>query len=215
MDVRCEHCNTEYEFDDALVSARGTTVKCMRCGHQFKVHRPATIPPAADRWSVTRPSGQEVVFTHLRDLQRAIAAGQVEREALLRRFDGPPRALGAIPELESFFEPRTSPTFPPRPLTVTSTEQKIAELAGMTPPPQALSSLAQQEGLQRITSIPPPPPTTTSPGPWPQERPSQSRLGAPPPIPQQQASLAPVLSQPRDGNLAAFAASGGSAPPPP
>ena len=37
MDVQCERCKTEYEFDDALVSGRGTTVRCTNCGHQFKV----------------------------------------------------------------------------------------------------------------------------------------------------------------------------------
>ena len=37
MDVRCERCNTEYEFDDALVSERGTTVKCTNCGTCFEV----------------------------------------------------------------------------------------------------------------------------------------------------------------------------------
>ena len=38
MDVRCSRCGTEYDFDDALVSERGTTVKCTNCGHQFKVY---------------------------------------------------------------------------------------------------------------------------------------------------------------------------------
>ncbi|NOU26329.1 MAG: hypothetical protein HOO96_00355, partial [Polyangiaceae bacterium] len=39
MDVQCDRCKTEYDFDDALVSTRGTTVKCTQCGHQFKVRR--------------------------------------------------------------------------------------------------------------------------------------------------------------------------------
>ena len=43
MYVQCERCKTEYDFDDALVSERGTTVKCTQCGHQFKVRR-ATAP---------------------------------------------------------------------------------------------------------------------------------------------------------------------------
>ena len=37
MDVRCNRCATEYEFDDALISERGTTVKFTNCGYQFKV----------------------------------------------------------------------------------------------------------------------------------------------------------------------------------
>lgn len=42
MYVQCERCQAEYEFDDALVSERGTTVKCTSCGHQFKIRRTAS-----------------------------------------------------------------------------------------------------------------------------------------------------------------------------
>ena len=38
----CERCGTEYEFDETLVSDRGTTVKCTNCGHLFKVFRGAS-----------------------------------------------------------------------------------------------------------------------------------------------------------------------------
>ena len=48
MDVRCGRCSTEYDFDDALVSERGTTVKCTNCGHQFKVY-PGGAAGAPDR----------------------------------------------------------------------------------------------------------------------------------------------------------------------
>jgi predicted Zn finger-like uncharacterized protein len=44
MAVVCDRCRAEYEFDDALVSERGTTVKCTNCGHQFKIYRPASHP---------------------------------------------------------------------------------------------------------------------------------------------------------------------------
>src|SRR2546422_756490 len=39
MDVRCERCNTEYEFDEAKVTEAGVTVKCANCGNLFKVRR--------------------------------------------------------------------------------------------------------------------------------------------------------------------------------
>ncbi len=39
MDVRCEKCQTVYEFDDAKVTAAGVTVKCTQCGNLFKVRR--------------------------------------------------------------------------------------------------------------------------------------------------------------------------------
>jgi len=42
MDVRCEKCQTVYEFDDAKVTASGVTVKCTQCGNLFKVRRRAT-----------------------------------------------------------------------------------------------------------------------------------------------------------------------------
>jgi predicted Zn finger-like uncharacterized protein len=57
MDVTCERCGTEYEFDETLVASRGTTVKCTHCGHLFRV-RPAsgdggrqwTVQTSGARW---------------------------------------------------------------------------------------------------------------------------------------------------------------------
>src|SRR5436189_6315351 len=93
MDVKCERCSTEYEFDDALVSGRGTTVKCTNCGHQFKIRRASEPAPGVateqDRWVVRTTEGREVVFTSLRELQRAILAKQVGRADTLTRGDAP------------------------------------------------------------------------------------------------------------------------------
>ncbi len=102
MDVQCERCKTEYEFDDALVSGRGTTVKCTNCGLQFKV-RPPGDGTGAERWLVHTTRGQALVFTSLRDLQRAITTHEVGRGDTLRRGNAPPRMLGTIAELEPFF----------------------------------------------------------------------------------------------------------------
>src|SRR5882672_2810702 len=113
MDIICERCQTEYDFDDALVSERGTTVKCTNCGQQFKVFRPASTQADAERWVVQQAGAREVTFTSLRDLQRAIGNRQVARTDLLRRGDGPPRALGAIAELEPFFA-SSGPSMPAR-----------------------------------------------------------------------------------------------------
>src|SRR5579883_2747592 len=108
MDVQCERCKTEYEFDDALVSGRGTTVRCTTCGHQFKV-RPATgAPVSEDHWVVTRTDGRTVTFVTLRELQQAILTKKVRRSDVLRRGHAPARPLGSIAELEPFFEGRTS-----------------------------------------------------------------------------------------------------------
>jgi predicted Zn finger-like uncharacterized protein len=107
MDVQCERCRTEYEFDDALVSGRGTTVRCTSCGHQFKVRRFEAGAPAADRWTVKTSDGHELTFFSLRDLQQAISSARVQRGDLLVQGGGQPRALGSITELEPFFGGRT------------------------------------------------------------------------------------------------------------
>lgn len=108
MYVQCERCKTEYDFDDALVSERGTTVKCTQCGHQFKVRRATAPEGGSDRWVVTTVSGKTLVFTSLRELQKAILGKQVARSDSLSRGTSPPRLLGAIAELEPFFDKRAS-----------------------------------------------------------------------------------------------------------
>ncbi len=101
MDVRCGRCGTEYEFDDALISERGTTVKCTNCGYQFKVF-PDAAATAPERWTVRTLAGRELVYTTLGDLQRGIAKGHVSATDLLSRGNRPPRPLSSIAELEPF-----------------------------------------------------------------------------------------------------------------
>jgi predicted Zn finger-like uncharacterized protein len=109
MDVRCNRCGTDYEFDDTLISDRGTTVQCTNCGYQFKIY-PEGKGSAPERWRVKTSSGKEHVYTSLRDLQRAIGEHKVGPRDLLSRGAEPPRPLGAIPELEPFFATTTGPT---------------------------------------------------------------------------------------------------------
>jgi predicted Zn finger-like uncharacterized protein len=136
VDVRCERCNTEYEFDDALVSGRGTTVKCTNCGHKFKIRR-KTGDITEDFWNVRTGDGKTLVFTSLRELQRAIQTHLVGRTDLLSRGGLPPKAIGQIPELTPFFDPiRSAPT-----------------LTDAHPP---------QHESRRISSRPPPPPGATA-----------------------------------------------------
>ncbi|HEY8076750.1 MAG TPA: zinc-ribbon domain-containing protein [Labilithrix sp.] len=103
MDVRCERCNTEYEFDDALVSGRGTTVKCTSCGHKFKIRRKSG-DFSEDFWNVRTGDGKTLVFTSLRELQRAIQSHLVARSDLLSRGGLPPKPIAQIPELAPFFD---------------------------------------------------------------------------------------------------------------
>jgi predicted Zn finger-like uncharacterized protein len=102
MDVRCNRCGTDYEFDDTLISDRGTTVQCTNCGYQFKIYPPSG-GTAPERWQVRTSAGKELVYTSLRQLQRAISEHKVGPKDLLSRGDQPARPLGAIPELEPFF----------------------------------------------------------------------------------------------------------------
>jgi predicted Zn finger-like uncharacterized protein len=102
MDVTCERCSTAYEFDDALVSERGTTVKCTSCGHQFKVRRPQPAG-APERWLVRTIDGRELEFRALRELQAAIGQAVITRDDVLSRGGSRPRRLGSIAELEPFF----------------------------------------------------------------------------------------------------------------
>src|SRR5512142_2957989 len=129
MDVRCSRCGTEYDFDDALVSERGTTVKCTNCGHQFKVY-PGGGGGAPERWIVRKSSGRELVYTSLRDLQRAIAQRQVGPADLLSRGGAHPlRQLGEIAELEPFFHAQASPGTQP---AAAVPQQQSRTLLGLT-----------------------------------------------------------------------------------
>ncbi len=103
MDVTCDRCSTRYEFDEALVSTRGTTVKCTSCGHQFRVFRPAGST-SLDAWDVRTTDGRELRFGAMRELQAAITSGDVNVDDLLIPGDGgEAKRLGSIEELRSFF----------------------------------------------------------------------------------------------------------------
>jgi predicted Zn finger-like uncharacterized protein len=144
MDVRCERCSTEYEFDDALVSGRGTTVKCTNCGHKFKIRR-SDGDFSEDFWNVQTGDGRTLVFTSLRELQRAIQTNLVDRNDLLSRGGLKQKAIGQIPELAPFFDQR---------------DQRRS-----VPPPAAapvLSAAPAPVGQAR-TSRPPPPPGASAP----------------------------------------------------
>src|SRR5207244_3789702 len=58
MDVRCEKCQTVYDFDDAKVTEAGVTVKCTQCGNLFRVRRRSTFPiiPTVGANGTARPA---------------------------------------------------------------------------------------------------------------------------------------------------------------
>ena len=169
MDVQCERCKTEYEFDDALVSGRGTTVKCTNCGLQFKV-RPNLDHSESERWIVHTVRGQPLVFTSLRELQRAITTHEVGRGDTLSRGNAPPRTLGTIAELEPFFLARPPappaegrskmPTLRPPPAIAVPPAQPPARLAPVGAAPVNRAAPAYAEAATLLT-----PPVQRTPAP--------------------------------------------------
>jgi predicted Zn finger-like uncharacterized protein len=161
MDVRCERCNTEYEFDDALVSGRGTTVKCTNCGHKFKIRR-SDGDFSEDFWNVATADGRTLVFTSLRELQRAIQNHLVERSDKLSRGGRPPKPIGSIPELAPFFDQRDNykANLPPM-------REPMNTATGLAPPPPTSDQMPaagkQPVSSQSMKSRPPPPPGASPP----------------------------------------------------
>ncbi|MCC6216107.1 MAG: zinc-ribbon domain-containing protein [Polyangiaceae bacterium] len=167
MDVSCPRCATDYEFDDALVSERGTTVKCTNCGHQFKV-RPARGGGGPERWIVRTLGGRDLVFTSLKDLQRAIAQRQVGPDDRLSRGNQPARPLGTIAELEPFFHiapgrsPASEPAGPRTLMGVAPPANAAPPGTRTLPPPATVPTAASPEHaeapLPRYPSAPLHPP---------------------------------------------------------
>src|SRR5215472_2159246 len=126
MDVRCERCNTEYEFYESKVTEAGVTVKCANCGNLFKVRRrgdavvapgaasaqsvseaaAAAADPAGERlWMVKHPvSGEIRRFRELTTLQQWIVERKVTRDDQISRTGETWKSLGDIAELASFFQ---------------------------------------------------------------------------------------------------------------
>ncbi|MGQ0503835.1 MAG: zinc-ribbon domain-containing protein [Myxococcaceae bacterium] len=124
MDVRCERCKTEYEFDDARITEAGVTVKCTTCAHVFKVKKKALVvttpvkpgesefstpPPAGEvvrprEWKVRQASGNIFTFKELTTLQKWIVERKVSREDEISLTGESWKRLGNIAELASFFQ---------------------------------------------------------------------------------------------------------------
>jgi len=107
MDVKCNRCGTDYEFEETLVSARGTTVKCTTCGHLFKVFRggnPEQTPADDSRpWLVRKRNGTVEPLVSLGDLTRMIGRQEITPDDEISRSGQAWKKLGEIAELQSFF----------------------------------------------------------------------------------------------------------------
>ncbi|RZV51567.1 MAG: hypothetical protein EX268_14255, partial [Deltaproteobacteria bacterium] len=106
MDVTCERCATEYEFDETLLSGRGTSVKCTNCGYIFKVYPMSSAD--SDRttsvWRLKLEDDSIDMIDSLRELQRRISSGELTPQNEIARGDEDWKPLGSIPELETFFQ---------------------------------------------------------------------------------------------------------------
>jgi predicted Zn finger-like uncharacterized protein len=103
MDVTCDRCKAEYEFDEALLGERGTTVKCSACGHVFRVLPPNRDAVRSQLQLRYASDGSLRPLTSLRDLQQRIRAGEVSLDDELGREGFPFRPLRDVPELKNFF----------------------------------------------------------------------------------------------------------------
>ena len=143
MDVTCERCGTEYEFDETLLSGRGTSVKCTNCGHVFKVYPGAQgeADRATTSWRLRLEDGTIDTIDSLRELQRRIGSGELTPENDIARGEEGWKTLGSIPELETFFQaagaqisPRDSRSpVPPSPVPPAPTEKDSSLPPGRRP----------------------------------------------------------------------------------
>lgn len=123
MEVTCDRCQAEYEFEETLVSEGGTTVKCTNCGHLFKVHKRKGEPPSEGpdtahtpaRWTLRTPDGEERSLNSLEELTKLIIAGDLSRDDRLSHTGKAWRRLGDIAELETFFQQSGRGSLPPPP----------------------------------------------------------------------------------------------------
>jgi predicted Zn finger-like uncharacterized protein len=115
MDVRCAHCQSEYEVDDRIVSDLGTEVQCSDCGHMCVVKRPisAALPANASRepkdenagtWVIETGAGLLLRVRDLTTLHKWIIERRVGREGRLSRDGDPWQRLGDMVELAPFFD---------------------------------------------------------------------------------------------------------------
>ena len=128
MDVKCDRCGAEYEFDDSRVIEDGVSVQCSSCGYLFRIRKKSAgvVQPLAqdtrlrtdvagrDRlWMVRKPDGTVLVFKDLAVLQKWISENNILRDDEISRTGENWKRLGDIAELASFFQPFDQTKFQP------------------------------------------------------------------------------------------------------
>jgi predicted Zn finger-like uncharacterized protein len=145
MDIRCERCQTEYEFDETKVTEAGVTVKCTNCGNLFRVRRRAEAPtaviaaPSKEKvWMVRSRDGDLRRFRELTTLQQWIVESRVARDDEISLTGETWKRLGDIAELASFFHVVEQAKAAAAGTVQATVPQKTAPLgAGLNPAPPA------------------------------------------------------------------------------
>ncbi len=150
MDIRCERCQAEYEFDESRLPEGGLTVRCAACGHVFKVLR--ARPPATGPLELRRAGVPLAVAPDLATVAQWIAERRllpsdevssggsllrrlVDLPELARAFPPPPVAAApAAPALGEPFHPAglhlpTGAEIPSTPVEASTTVQLYAGAA--------------------------------------------------------------------------------------
>jgi predicted Zn finger-like uncharacterized protein len=200
MDVKCEQCSAEYDFDESLLGDKGTTVKCSTCGHIFRVQPRRGAPRPTLQLRYAR-SGQVEQLGSLRDLQSLIHAGVVSADDLLGRQGFPWRRLGDVPELRNFFTSRSAGGSTRAPTGETPNHNQLrVSPTSMAPPDNSQPPGRNQQGGRTVLGVGPGQPQIPGPPRVPSAdgRPQPQRSnGAPEAGPRAPTSDAPTASRPR------------------
>jgi predicted Zn finger-like uncharacterized protein len=215
MDVRCEKCGTEYEFDSERVTEEGVTVKCSTCGHLFKIRKksfvltePVMLGKKEDgesgerNWMVRRNDGNILSFKELTTLQKWIVERKVSREDEISKSGETWKRLGSIAELASFFQVVDEAKSATDTFEAVSVTDGLQAKSGATTQP--LPAAAPASGLPTPIEVPTSPPPTAAPtemgtseaalgG---QPVPGAPAPGTPSQVPQPQAAAVPPVEQP-------------------
>ncbi len=136
MDVTCNRCGAEYEFEETLISDRGTTVKCTNCGHLFKVFHPRTPFDKlleTKPWLIRKTNGLIEPLESLGELTQLIAKGHYVEDDEISRTSQAWKRLGDIAELQSFFEISRRKSERPKPKSDAPASEAEKGVTGTTP----------------------------------------------------------------------------------
>jgi predicted Zn finger-like uncharacterized protein len=108
--VPCSQCHTRFKVPDHKVTARGTKVRCSRCGHTFRIF-PEPAAPAGDPFAAFGPKGtSEMEKTPARGTTVAELLAQMQPRAAADDFDVDDSGEAApLPEPAWSFPPAPSP----------------------------------------------------------------------------------------------------------